>query len=144
MWREMISPWLGRLEVGEPAEEVDLRRVEDVLGHPLSPALRQLLVEFDGVADEYGTDVVWSTRQIADSNLEFRNNSEFTELYAPFDRLLFFGDNGGGDQFALQVGVLGDEVLVWDHETDERGVVAPSLPIYVSRALDSDGGDWYR
>ncbi|MFJ2701914.1 SMI1/KNR4 family protein [Streptomyces sp. NPDC087428] len=144
MWQELISPWLSTLEVGEPAGEADLYRAESILGHPLPSVLRQLLVEFDGVADEYGTDVVWSTQQIADSNLEFRNSGEFAELYAPFDRLLFFGDNGGGDQFALQVGALGDEVLVWDHETDERSVVAPSLPTYVSQALASDGGDWYR
>ncbi|MFC8033052.1 hypothetical protein ACFUVU_09590 [Streptomyces griseoincarnatus] len=38
----------------------------------------------------------------------------------PFDSLLFFGDNGGGDQFALVVAQERDDVFVWDHETGSR------------------------
>lgn len=36
----------------------------------------------------------------------------------PFDSLLFFGDNGGGDQFALVVAPERDDIFVWGHETD--------------------------
>ncbi|MFJ8593199.1 hypothetical protein [Streptomyces sp. NPDC093598] len=35
-------------------------------------------------------------------------------------------------------------VHVWDHETDERNLVASDLAGYVRRALESGGEDWYR
>ncbi|XVQ09876.1 hypothetical protein ACQP1W_46410 [Spirillospora sp. CA-255316] len=36
-----------------------------------------------------------------------------------------------------------DEVWVWDHETDERTSVAPSLEDYLRRRADAGGDDWY-
>ncbi|WP_455403079.1 SMI1/KNR4 family protein, partial [Streptomyces bambusae] len=83
------------------------------------------------VTDEYGTDLVWSAERIVDENAAFRANPSFAELYASFDSMLFFGDNGGGDQFAFFCNPDRSEVVVWDHETDERRVVAESLERYV-------------
>ncbi|QKV95686.1 SMI1/KNR4 family protein [Streptomyces sp. NA02950] len=144
MWRDRITRWIDEIDLGEPASEFDIRSAEDRLGHPLPGNLRELLTEFNGLADAYGTDIVWSVQQIAESNLEFRSNQSFVELYAPFDSLLFFGDNGAGDQFAFNCDSADGHVLVWDHETDDRSVVAKSLEAYVVRTLESDGEDWYR
>jgi hypothetical protein len=53
--------------------------------------------------------------------------------------LLFFGDHGGGDQFAF----AGDRVVVWEHETDARREVADGLRDYLTRSLTSGGEGWY-
>ena len=52
----------------------------------------------------------------------------------PFDPLLFFGDAGNGDQFAYAIHeaqVRRNDIFAWDHETDSRTWVAPSLERYL-------------
>lgn len=94
--------------------------VESTLGQPLPPQLAGLLRECNGVRGRYGLDVVWSAERIAKDNADFRSAQDFTELYMPFEPLMFFGDNGGGDQFAFVRTPQRDEVFVWDHETDSH------------------------
>ncbi|MET7321584.1 hypothetical protein [Streptomyces sp. NPDC005549] len=65
---------------------------------------------------------------------------ELTEAF----RSALLGDNSGGDQFAFTCRPPGEGVLVWDHETDERTLVSPTLESFVRSALTSDGEDWYR
>ncbi|CAL9540869.1 SMI1/KNR4 family protein [Streptomyces sp. enrichment culture] len=142
-WGEFIEKFPSALS-RRPAEPHDLNRVERLLEIALPAALRAFLSESDGLLDEYGTEVVWSVERILGDNLAFRNDDQYRSLYRPFDSLLFFGDNGGGDQFAFTCRPPRDEVLVWDHETDERALVSPSLESFVRSALTSDGEDWYR
>jgi hypothetical protein len=87
--------------------------------------------------------VVWDSNRIARDNSEFRSRPDFASLYEPFDDLMFFGDNGGGDQFALKVEGSEHRVFVWEHETDGRRKVANSLRDYLERRLAADGDDWY-
>ncbi|MEV7017331.1 SMI1/KNR4 family protein [Streptomyces sp. NPDC093991] len=143
MWRDVIGSF-PTAEASGPADPVLLDRLERALGQPLPEDLRSLLMESDGVSDDYGTDVVWSAQRILDDNLSFRGNEQFRTLYMPFDSLMFFGDNGGGDQFAFVRAPKSDEVFVWDHETDSRRCVSPNLESYLRSALGSDGEDWYR
>lgn len=77
---------------------------------------------------------LWCSRRVPESR----------SLHRPFDSLLFIGDNGGGDQFALLWAFERAGVHVRDHERDERGAVAPDLAGYVRRALGSGGEGWYR
>ncbi|MFB6579458.1 SMI1/KNR4 family protein [Streptomyces sp. NPDC056402] len=93
--------------------------------------------------DEDGTDVVWSAAQIARSNEEFRTREDLRSLYMPFDGLLFFGDNGGGDQFALPISPARPDVFVWDHENDSRTWVASSMEEHLRKSLPP-WRDWYR
>ncbi|WP_030879558.1 SMI1/KNR4 family protein [Streptomyces sp. NRRL S-1868] len=144
MWREIVEQYGDESEVGPPATEEDLRLSEEELGTSMPSQLRELLMECDGVADAYGTDVIWDTRKIAQENIRFRTTSDFRDLYMPFDHLLFFGDNGGGDQFAFPASPAKADVYLWDHETDSRIWVAADLRQYVQRALEADGEDWYR
>ncbi|MFJ7205783.1 SMI1/KNR4 family protein [Streptomyces sp. NPDC098789] len=88
--------------------------------------------------------MIWSVERIALPNEEFRTREDLRSLYMPFDALLFFGDNGGGDRFALPVSPLRPDVFVWDHENDSRTWVAPSLERYLRSALSRPGEDWYR
>lgn len=143
MWREQILQTLTDAELGAPAAEEALAAAERTLGQPFPPRLAALLRECDGVRGRHGLDVVWSTERIAEENAEVRTARDFAGLYMPFEPLMFFGDNGGGDQFAFVRTPQRDEVFVWDHETDSRYLVAHSLDQYLERALHATG-DWFR
>ncbi|MFZ3468189.1 SMI1/KNR4 family protein [Streptomyces sp. 4.24] len=147
MWRELILELLPDAELGEPAGEEALAEAERALGQPLPDDLAALLRECDGVAGDTGEDVVWTVGRIAEDNAYFRSAPDFAELYMSFAALMFFGDNGGGDQFAfVRTPERTDvsDVFVWDHETDGRSPVANDLTAYLRRALTDGGGDWYR
>ncbi|WP_327409136.1 SMI1/KNR4 family protein [Streptomyces sp. NBC_01281] len=143
MWREIV----GEFESAELRSGVDagvLDRIEVELSQPIPRDLRSFLIESNGLEDEYGTEIVWSAERILDDNRSFRGDEQYRSLYMAFDPLLFFGDNGGGDQFAYVRKPERDGVFVWDHETDSRNLVSPGLESYVRSALASDGEDWYR
>ncbi|MFE9483882.1 SMI1/KNR4 family protein [Streptomyces spororaveus] len=143
MWREIVEQYDG-VDGADPASEQDLLDAERLLGTALPADLRTLLRESNGVMDADGTDIVWSAEQIARTNQEFRRREDVKHLYMPFDALLFVGDNGGGDQFALPVLPMRPDVFVWDHENDSRTWVASSLAEYLRKALAQPGEDWYR
>ncbi|MEV0095078.1 SMI1/KNR4 family protein [Streptomyces sp. NPDC050738] len=130
-------------ELAEPATSEALTEVARVLGQSLPEDLASLLRECNGVRGHYDTDVLWSAERIAEENASFRASADFAKLYMPFEPLMFFGDNGGGDQFAFVRVPLRDDVFVWDHETDGRSWAANGLDDYLRRALE-DSGDWSR
>ncbi|MFF9813532.1 SMI1/KNR4 family protein [Streptomyces sp. NPDC014006] len=84
----------------DPVLSVDLEEAERSLGESLPQELKNLLSETDGITGRTSSDAVWSLERIVRDNLRFRRERSFVELYMPFDPFLFFGDNGGGDQFA--------------------------------------------
>jgi hypothetical protein len=143
MWRTILEAFPSA-DARPPADPGVLDRIEGELGQPLPPALRSFLLESDGVEGAYGEDVVWSAGRILRDNLATRASAELRSLYMPFEPLLFFGDNGGGDRFAFVRTPERDDVFVWDHETDGRSLVSGSLEAYLRSALGSGGGDWYR
>ncbi|MEU6660854.1 SMI1/KNR4 family protein [Streptomyces sp. NPDC046821] len=143
LWRELASGFPG-VEFQDPATDHILGEVERRLGQSVPPSLRELLLESNGIEDVYGTELVWAAEKILGENLAFRDSVEFRGLYQSFDALMFFGDNGGGDQFAFVRVPERDDVFVWDHETDSRTWVSASLEAYVRSTLTSDGEDWYR
>jgi cell wall assembly regulator SMI1 len=145
MWRQTALEALPDVTFSDPATEWAFTEAESQLGRELPAELRQLLLESDGIVGRNGVDTVWTVEQIVEQNLYFRTDSDFAELYMPFDALLFFGDNGGGDQFALVQTPARWDVFVWEHEDDSRRWVARDLRDYLQRALTDDGenGDWY-
>jgi hypothetical protein len=143
MWRE-IALEFPNAELNDPASEDALTLIEERLVQPLPSSLRSLLVETDGINAEYGVEVVWSAERILAENISLRSNDQLRSLYMPFDPLLFFGDNGGGDQFAFVRTPARDDVFVWDHETDSRNWISSSLESFLRSALGSGGEDWYR
>ncbi len=64
----------------------------------------------------------------------------FKELYMPFDHLVFFGEDGGGDLFAFAVHADGrnhkDDIYRWDHETDGRSWYAACLEQFLEMRFD--------
>ncbi|MFD0692261.1 SMI1/KNR4 family protein [Actinomadura fibrosa] len=146
MWRELIGRLYSDAEFAAPASDEAIDQIEQRLGQTVPDELRELLRETGGVQDEYGSGLVWSVQEIIEQNTEFRRNADFAELYTSFDQLMFMGDNGGGDLFALfkAPGGRPGEVVVWDHETDERTRIAKSLKDYLESRAGSDGDEWYK
>ncbi|WP_084465297.1 SMI1/KNR4 family protein [Nocardia salmonicida] len=93
--------------------------MEGQFGQPVPNELRDLLRHTNGVQAEWGSGLVWPVQEIIDQKIEFRRDAEFAELYMSFEQLMFFGDNGGGDQFCYVRLPSGHNtgVYVWDHES---------------------------
>lgn len=129
MLTEQIAEW-GEVTFRAPASPERLATAAATLGCPLPNDLPTVLSESDGIDGEFGLGLVWSVDRIVSDNALFRSNEQFRELYMPFDGLLFFADAGNGDQFGLSLS--GNcEVYVWDHETDSRTWIAPSVMSYL-------------
>ncbi|MFF7213930.1 SMI1/KNR4 family protein [Streptomyces sp. NPDC008238] len=124
-------------------DRLALAEAERRLGRGLPAPLAALLLETNGVVGTYGKDVVWSLDRIVQQNLLFWSPDAFPGLYMPFDPLLFFGDNSGGDQFAFVVTPDRPDIFVWAHEDDSRLWAARDLEDYLNRSL-ATGADWYR
>jgi SMI1-KNR4 cell-wall len=144
VWQELILGLNPENEISAPASPSMVDAIERSLGQSVPVDLKHLLLEVNGVMDRWGTEVIWPAKRIIGENSFFRTDSALAELYGPFERTMFFGDNGGGDQFAFLRDPDRNEVFVWDHETDERRMVAESLERYVIGCLSSHGEDWYR
>jgi hypothetical protein len=144
MWRQIARQAFPEAELGEPADPATVASAEQRLGCSIPTELVALLQETDGIVGPDGVDTVWPLSRIAEENLHFRSDRTFADLYMPFDPLLFFGDNGGGDQFAFVRTPSRPDVFVWEHEDDSRRWVARDLRDYLGRALTDDGDGWYR
>ncbi|MFD8596649.1 SMI1/KNR4 family protein [Kitasatospora sp. NPDC059646] len=144
MWRRDVREFFPGAGFREPARAADLAEAERRLGSALPAELAELLAESDGVIGRTHVDTVWSLDRIVEQNLFVRSDPGFAQLYMPFDALLFFGDNGGGDRFAFVRTPERPDVFVWEHESDSRRWVAGSLRDYLGRSLRTGGDDWYR
>jgi hypothetical protein len=134
VWTELITALTAQTTLRPPASEQAIRECQRSLGHPLPASLAALLRESNGVEGEYGLGLIWPVERITADNLAFRTDSDFTQLYMPFDPLLFFADAGNGDQFALVPRTHRPDVpdvFAWDHENDSRTWVAPGLLEYL-------------
>jgi hypothetical protein len=135
-WKRLVKKAASDAEFASPASPSQLVTVEQALGIQLPSDLRELLLECDGVIAHY-SGIVWSSSEIQKQNLMFRADKDFKELYMPFNHLLFFGGDCGGDQFAFAIHADGQihkhAIFRWKHETDERVWAANSLQIFFER-----------
>lgn len=141
-WKELVKTLGEDVEFGPPAGEDSLARLEQALGTPLPASLREFLLEADGLRGDYGSEVIWSARDIQERNGECRSDADLRRLYMPFDHLLFFGDDGGGDRFAFAIQANGQirkrDIYRWDHETDSRSWHSARLEQYLRRRLKGE------
>ncbi|MFD3701914.1 SMI1/KNR4 family protein [Nocardia sp. NPDC058658] len=146
MWKRLIGELYEDAEFAPAASDAEIDQIEGRLNQTVPDELRDLLRHTNGARAEWGSGLVWSVEEIIDQNTQFRHDAEFAKLYLPFDELMFFGDNGGGDQFAYAGMASGQNtaVYVWDHETDDRKRVADSLTDYLQRRAGAEDDDWYR
>ncbi|MEU8960003.1 SMI1/KNR4 family protein [Streptomyces sp. NPDC048518] len=144
MWRQSVQEVFPDAGLREPVEASRIAEAETRLGRALPRDLEQLLLESNGVLGHFHVDTVWTIDQIVEQNLRFWSDEALAQLYMPFDALMFFGDNGGGDQFAFVHKPQRPDVFVWEHESDSRRWVATNLRDYLSRSLRAGGDDWYQ
>ncbi|MFI0447389.1 SMI1/KNR4 family protein [Actinomadura sp. 6N118] len=137
MWRELIEQHTSQARFASPATEQALHRTEETLGHLLPNDLVKLLSETDGVIDANGYNLVFSAEQLLQGNLEMRTYPALKRLYMSFDQLLFFSDvPGDGSLFAYALVPEGrPDIFVWDHRTDNRRPIAPSLEQFIEAWL---------
>ncbi|WP_158566670.1 SMI1/KNR4 family protein [Actinomadura craniellae] len=137
MWCKLIEEHTSRAGFASPATERELHRVEESLGHLLPEELAELLGETNGVIDANGYNLVFSAEQLLQGNLEMRTYPALKRLYMSFDQLLFFSDApGDGSLFAYALVPEGrPDIFVWDHRTDNRRCVAPSLEHFIQAWL---------
>ncbi|MFG2888906.1 SMI1/KNR4 family protein [Streptomyces sp. NPDC048248] len=117
MWREIARQALPEVELSEPADPAMVTTAEQRLGCSIPTELVVLLQETDGIVGHDGVETLWPLSRIAEENLHFRSDRAFVDLYMPFDPLLFFGDNGGGDRFAFVRTPPRPDVFVWNTRT---------------------------
>ncbi|WP_328721284.1 SMI1/KNR4 family protein [Streptomyces sp. NBC_00247] len=143
MWIRAVQEAFPEAGFREPASVSEIAEAEKRLERALPTELKELLLESDGVIGHTHVDTVWTVDRIVERNLLFWSDAAFAQLYMPFDALLFFGDDGGGDQFAFVQRPERPDVFVWEHESDSRRWVANGLRDYLGRSLRAGGDDWY-
>ncbi|MFJ9123372.1 SMI1/KNR4 family protein [Streptomyces sp. NPDC102340] len=144
MWRQTAAAIFPGVGFREPAQIPEVTAAGTRLGRPLPSELRHLLLESNGIIGHAHVDAVWPLNQIVETNLLFWSDPTFAQLYMPFAPFLFFGDNGGGDQFAFVLTPERPDIFVWEHESDGRRWVANNLQDYLSRALRDGDDSWYQ
>jgi hypothetical protein len=141
IWRELVHRLTSDGQFQPPATTSQIAAASRALGGALPHDLSSLLLESNGIVGRYGLALVWPVERIEADNLAFRVNADFRELYMPFDHLLFFGEDGSGDQYAFRIlagSVQWDNVYQWVHENDSREWFAGDLRDYLARALGHD------
>lgn len=142
MWREFIQtlaqtdPYPGEIRFFPGASKVQIASLEMHLGVAVPEDLKTLLLESNGIADEYDAGFLWSVERIAQYNQEMRTQAVYKENYMSFNDLFFFADAGNGDHFAfpiIQGKVRPTRIYAWDHEGDSRKEVAFTLKNYFER-----------
>jgi hypothetical protein len=141
MWRELVLRHSGdwEIEFGAPAPASSILEAETGLAIALPDELKELLSECNGISGRYGPAIVWTAERILKDNTEFRTFPDFPDLYMPFNCLLFFGDDGGGDQYGYRIlnGAITSHsgIFEWVHENDGRNRVAWDLTDYLEKVL---------
>ena len=138
-WKKLANRYVRDAKFGRPASEKRIAAVEQSLGVCLPDALREFLLEANGMRADHGADLIWSVADIERFNQEFRTSASFRPLYMPFDHLLFFGQDGGGDQFAYAIHgdgqIHNEDIFLWEHESDARSWFAGRLEQFLEKRL---------
>lgn len=142
-WKALVDRLAQDAKWQKPAAPALLAGLNRALGVDVPDQLSELLLESNGLIADYGSGVIWPVGHIEKQNLEFRSNADFRELFMPFDHLLFFADDGGGNQFCFAIDGDGAirrlDVFRWDHETDSREWYAGRLEQYLERRFAGAG-----
>lgn len=143
-WRKLSSRLDSESEFADATTREQITAAQAALGILFPDELCQLLLETDGITGRYGPCRIWPLARIVSDNIQFRRNSDFAELYMPFDPLLFFGDDGGGDQYAYRIlagKIEYTDVYAWQHDSDSRTWFARDLRDYLARSAGHEQYD---
>ena len=144
-WKQLTKSYASDAEFARAATQTSIAAVEQSLGLQIPKQLREFWLEADGFTADYGSPVIWSVAHLEEQNRQFRTTPAFKDLYMPFDHLLLFGDDGGGDHFAFAIHADGQihkrDVFCWDHETDGRAWFAGGLEQFLETRLKREDDD---
>ncbi len=90
MWKELIKKFTNKYEFFPGATSEGIRDAKDSISLDLPDELIDLLVESNGVNGEYGLGLIWHVGRIIEDNLRFPSDTDFKELYMPFDHYIPF------------------------------------------------------
>jgi hypothetical protein len=141
MWKNFIDNISDDYHFNEPASKSAIEKINAELNVVLPNELIQFLTETDGARDKFGCYLIWSANKIVKENKEIRSCEVSKEHYMPFENLLFIADAGNGDLFAYRIlnGLIEyNDIYCWDHETDSRKWVAPSLKDFIKGWITSE------
>ncbi len=133
-WKPFIKKLKPNVKFNPPAKLKQIVDAEKKLGLRLPADLNNLLLESNGIED-------WllPVEAIVETNLEYRTDPNYCEIYTPLNGLLFFLADGTGSYFAYPIcGNAADtrpEILYWLHETDERSFAGNTLAHVIQRYL---------
>lgn len=133
-----------------PASNDEFEEAENTLGIEFPNELKSLLYESNGVMEQMRVKqeeivtgyLIWPIKMIIETNMEFRSGI-YDAIYKPFDSLLFFADAGNGDQFAYTIdnhSITQTDIYAWNHESDLRKLVAPSLKFFIEERFSGKIG----
>jgi cell wall assembly regulator SMI1 len=115
----------------DPASSSIIQEAETKLNIELPTDLKGIYSESNGIFMNSGANTILTIQDMIAKNLEMRHAEWCSELYMPFDNLLFFGEAGNGDLWAFGIKMNGDlddlNIYGWDHEKDARPWVASNI-----------------
>ncbi|GGA49158.1 SMI1/KNR4 family protein [Psychrobacillus lasiicapitis] len=141
MWKKYIETISKEYNFKAPATNSEITLIKKELNVELPEKLLALFNETNGVFDKHDCPLIWSTQQIVEENLFFRNFDDYKDIFMPFDNLLFFSDGGNGDLFGFGIlngNIQRDDIFVWNHEDDSRNWIASSLEDFIKGWISSE------
>ncbi|QOK29984.1 SMI1/KNR4 family protein (plasmid) [Cytobacillus oceanisediminis] len=103
MWKEFVKYISEEHHFKDSATKFEIAQIKKELNVELPDELAALFNETNGVFDNWNYPLVWSTSQIIQDNLFYRNFEGYRDIYMPFDDLFFFSDTGNGDLFCYAI-----------------------------------------
>lgn len=134
-WREVAERCFEDAKVCGPASEEDIQSAQTALGRQLPDELASFYRSSNGLQANYGSPIIMPVEELAKENSETRALALKTELYMPFDGLLFFGGEGNGDLhgFSIVGPKTYGQIFRWEHESDSRNWAGLNLKNYLIR-----------
>ncbi len=117
----------GKIEL--PADANKIKEVEKYFRSPLPTDLEKLLTELNG--DGY---LLFSAEKIEEENQMLTD--VWSDTFLDISKFLFFAENGCGDYYGYRKnenGNYGDEIYLWEHETQESATIAASLLEFIEQ-----------
>jgi len=132
MYLEIVKKYESERPYGgiePPAGANEIKELEAYFKFVLPADLKSLLSELNG--DGY---LLFSAEKIVEDNQLL--TGVWSDTYPDISKFLFFAENGCGDYYGYRrddSGRCGDEIYLWEHETQESTPVAASLWEFIEK-----------
>ena len=122
MWNELAQNLYPNCILSAPASVKQIEEAQSALSVVMPKELKSLLLESDGIVDEWKQVPILSTGEIKNLNLDFR--SKLGDIYPAFHFRLFIAKGAGGDLWGYKVNADGrisdPKIYEWEHELAEE------------------------